>query len=141
MSLCTTEFYSGGGISFVFQVDSRWLDDRRKQQQLQQQEVGASPTTVISSSSAEGPEDSTENTSIASTSEDFEDEKDLEPEELLRRARSKLLEDLATETNVQKSVLPLPHDLHKYKSVRSCQFLDRCLLANYVCRMVFMSLC
>jgi len=101
----------------VFQVDSQWLDDRRKQQQLQQQEVGASPTTVISSSSPEGPEDSTENTSVASTPEDLEDEKDLEPEELLRRARSKLLEDLAIETNVQKSVLPLPHDLHKYKSL------------------------
>jgi len=55
--------------------------------------------------------------SEASSTEGFEDGKDLEPEELLRRARSRLLEDLATETNVQKTVLPLPHALDKYKSL------------------------
>jgi len=71
--------------------------------------------------------------SEASSTEGFEDGKDLEPEELLRRARSRLLEDLATETNVQKTVLPLPHALDKYKSVRSCRFLFGLGCCLFVC--------
>lgn len=47
-----------------------------------------------------------------------EDESDLEPAELLRRARARLLEDLSTEGAMgEKGVLPLPHSLSKYKEV------------------------
>eukprot|EP00566_Odontella_aurita_P012369 CAMPEP_0113545104 /NCGR_PEP_ID=MMETSP0015_2-20120614/11077_1 /TAXON_ID=2838 /ORGANISM="Odontella" /LENGTH=489 /DNA_ID=CAMNT_0000445435 /DNA_START=322 /DNA_END=1791 /DNA_ORIENTATION=- /assembly_acc=CAM_ASM_000160 len=47
-----------------------------------------------------------------------EDESDLEPAELLRRARARLLEDLSTEGAMgEKGVLPLPHSLAKYKQV------------------------
>jgi len=47
-----------------------------------------------------------------------EDESDLEPAELLRRARARLLEDLSTEGAMgEKGVLPLPHSLAKYKEV------------------------
>lgn len=57
--------------------------------------------------------------------EDEVDESSLEPEELLRRARSRLLEDLSEGggngtgglTNDKGSVLILPHSLSKYKEV------------------------
>lgn len=46
------------------------------------------------------------------------DESLLEPEELLRRARSRLLEDLSEENGEgEKGVLTLPHSLSKYKEV------------------------
>lgn len=94
-----------------------------------QDELGTSPTSVLTPMlSAE------ERTHIVVKDEDEddalrkqqqkndvlveeEDESDLEPEELLKRARSRLLEDLATETGVQKGVAPLPHALNKYKSI------------------------
>jgi len=104
----------------VFRVNSHLLDEPQ-QQQTQQQKEGASPITVRSSSPPEGSDDIEAATTIstASSSSDSleEDVNDLEPEELLRRARSRLLEDLACETNVQKAVLPLPHALEKYKSL------------------------
>lgn len=105
----------------VFRVNPQQLDDAH-QQRRQQQEVGASPTTVISSSEVQArvtdePADGTYDVSGAPSPDGSEDASDLEPEELLRRARSRLLEDLATETNVHKAVLPLPHALEKYKSV------------------------
>mmetsp|Transcript_26696 Transcript_26696/g.31494 ORF Transcript_26696/g.31494 Transcript_26696/m.31494 type:complete len:278 (+) Transcript_26696:739-1572(+) len=95
------------------------LGTTQQQQQQQQKEVGASPITVISSSPPEGSDIEAANTisTASSSSDSLEDVNDLEPEELLRRARSRLLEDLATETNVQKAVLPLPHALDKYKSL------------------------
>lgn len=47
------------------------------------------------------------------------DEQDVEPEELLRRARSRLLEDLSEGSlKGEKGVLTLPHSLSKYKEVR-----------------------
>ena len=47
------------------------------------------------------------------------DESTLTPDELLRRARSRLLEDLSEGTvNGEKGVLTLPHALSKYKEVR-----------------------
>ena len=48
-----------------------------------------------------------------------EDESTLEPEELLRRARSRLLEDLSEGASLsgEKGVLTLPHSLSKYKEV------------------------
>lgn len=55
-----------------------------------------------------------------------EDESLLEPEELLRRARNRLLEDLNCSENcgVEKGILPLPHSLEKYKEVSiECIFL------------------
>lgn len=48
------------------------------------------------------------------------DEVDIAPEELLRRARSRLLEDLsAGSLTGEKGVLTLPHSLNKYKEVRT----------------------
>ncbi|KAL3780772.1 hypothetical protein HJC23_006710 [Cyclotella cryptica] len=51
--------------------------------------------------------------------EEDDDESLLEPEELLRRARSRLLEDLSEGAGVngEKGVLTLPHSLSKYKEV------------------------
>jgi len=46
------------------------------------------------------------------------DEADMTPEDLLRRARSRLLEDLSEGSlNGEKGVLTLPHSLSKYKEV------------------------
>ena len=46
------------------------------------------------------------------------DEADLTPDELLRRARSRLLEDLSeVNLNGEKGILALPHALEKYKEV------------------------
>jgi hypothetical protein len=83
------------------------------------------------------------NTSQNPEGEDDDDESLLEPEELLRRARSKLLEDLSEGAGVsgEKGVLTLPHSLSKYKEVswalqNSClvYFARRNLfyLANYL---------
>jgi len=86
-------------------------DDTNKQQQ---EDSGSSPTTVIKE------EEEVPSVPIVEEEEESNnaiDEKDLEPDELLRRARSRLLEDLATETNVEKTVHPLPHALDKYKSI------------------------
>lgn len=65
------------------------------------------------------------------------DESLLEPEELLRRARSRLLEDLSEGQQQQlegsgggeKGVLTLPHSLSKYKEVRSFLWV----LVLYLC--------
>jgi hypothetical protein len=47
------------------------------------------------------------------------DESDLEPAELLKRARSRLLEDLSAENGgLDKGTLAMPHSLDKYKEVR-----------------------
>ena len=78
--------------------------------------------------------------------EDDVDESTLEPEELLRRARSRLLEDLSEGGNgseengglnisdgyaldIKGGVLILPHSLSKYKEV------------SYICQLVFAWLC
>lgn len=48
-----------------------------------------------------------------------EEQANLTPEELLKRARSRLLEDLSEGSlNGEKGVLTLPHSLSKYKEVR-----------------------
>lgn len=51
--------------------------------------------------------------------EPLEDESNLEPQELLRRARNKLFEDLTCAENcgLDKGVMPFPHSLDKYKEV------------------------
>ncbi|KAL7581266.1 hypothetical protein ACA910_006037 [Epithemia clementina (nom. ined.)] len=52
------------------------------------------------------------------TEDDDVDESELSPEELLKRARSRLLEDLSEgNMNGEKGVLTLPHSLAKYKAV------------------------
>lgn len=54
-----------------------------------------------------------------SPKEDEEDEESLSQDELLRRARSRLLEDLSeVNLNGEKGILTLPHTLDKYKEVR-----------------------
>jgi hypothetical protein len=55
------------------------------------------------------------------------DEANMTPQELLHRARSRLLEDLSEGSiNGEKGVLSLPHSLGKYKQVRPCDSLDWC---------------
>lgn len=50
--------------------------------------------------------------------EEVIDESKLEPEELLRRARSKLFEDLSAENGgLEKGVMAFPHSLEKYKEI------------------------
>jgi hypothetical protein len=67
--------------------------------------------------------------------EDEVDEADLTPDELLRRARSRLLEDLSeVNMNGEKGILTLPHALEKYKEV-SAQMMkgsrnDDCWFTN-----------
>jgi hypothetical protein len=52
-----------------------------------------------------------------------EEEVSLDHGELLRRARSRLLEDLSQcNLNGEKGVLILPHDMDKYKEVRCCVY-------------------
>ena len=64
-------------------------------------------------------EDDSEAEKDGSERED-EAEEDLDQNELLRRARSRLLEDLSEgNLNGEKGVLTLPHSLAKYKDVRS----------------------
>jgi len=46
-----------------------------------------------------------------------EDDSKINPTELLKRARSRLLEDISTEPGVEKRVLRLPHSLDNYKEI------------------------
>ena len=68
-----------------------------------------------------GPDESGDGDGV--DTEDTEDEADLDPAELLRRARARLLEDVSTEGGFKDGkggLLPLPHSLNKYKKVRAC---------------------
>ena len=47
-----------------------------------------------------------------------EDDSNLDPEELLRRAKNKLFDDLSVQQGLEKGVMPLPHSLEKYQKVR-----------------------
>jgi len=49
--------------------------------------------------------------------ESEEVDSNLDPEELLRRARNKLFDDLSAEQGLEKGVMPLPHSLDKYQEV------------------------
>ena len=63
-----------------------------------------------------------------------EEQANLSPEELLKRARSRLLEDLSEGSlNGEKGVLTLPHSLSKYKEVRKEQLLDCNIIDRYYC--------
>jgi len=66
-------------------------------------------------------DDSNDNSNDEESWEPLEDESNLDPEELLRRARNRLFEDLACSDNcgLEKGVIPLPHSLEKYKEVRA----------------------
>ena len=77
-------------------------------------DYGTSPNSVTSPlMSATKADDSMGNGS-------FPEEADVAPEELLRRARSRLLEDLSEGSlKGEKGVLTLPHSLSKYKEVRA----------------------
>ena len=67
---------------------------------------------------SKSPDCSEENKSQNLDEDEDVDESLLEPEELLRRARSRLLEDLSEENGEgEKSDLTLPHSLSKYKEV------------------------
>ena len=62
----------------------------------------------------------TQEESLFEEEDEEEDESDLDEDELLRRARSRLLEDLSESSLTgEKGVLTLPHALAKYKEVRS----------------------
>lgn len=66
--------------------------------------------------------------------EEMEDDSNLSPDELLRRARSRLLEDLSEGTmNGEKGEVVLPHSLAKYKPVSivwGCGCAEYCTLSG-----------
>lgn len=81
--------------------------------------VGASPT-MGTSSTQEGADNEAVSTAITEASSSLKS-LDLLPDELLRRARSKLMMQIAIETNKQNLVTKnplLPHALEAYKLVR-----------------------
>lgn len=66
----------------------------------------------------EEPEDDVENENGIDSSEEELDEENLDHDQLLQRARSRLLEDLSeSKLTGEKGVLTLPHSLRKYKEV------------------------
>lgn len=88
--------------------------------------LGTSPTTVLfppsmvssSSSSAKTKKKlTTKGMELHQIPPEEEEDPSLPPEERLRRARSRLLEDLSTEAGLQKGVMPLPHTLAKYSDI------------------------
>lgn len=84
------------------------LPIKKRGREFEHNEFGTSPDSVMSPimlSTSKFDEDSS-----------YEDEEELEPEELLKRARSRLLEDLSEGTlKGEKGILALPHSLSKYK--------------------------
>jgi hypothetical protein len=86
----------------------------KKRGRAVEDDYGTSPNSVTSPiMSAAKADDSPEEDS-------FPEETDVAPEELLRRARSRLLEDLSEGSlKGEKGVLTLPHSLSKYKEVRA----------------------
>ena len=67
----------------------------------------------------EDDQDSDENVDAEVEVEEEVNESDLEPEELLRRARSRLFEDSSAENGMEKgAAMAFPHSLSKYKEVR-----------------------
>jgi hypothetical protein len=86
----------------------------KKRGRAVEDDYGTSPNSVTSPlMSAAKADDSPEEGS-------FPEETDVAPEELLRRARSRLLEDLSEGSlKGEKGVLTLPHSLSKYKEVRA----------------------
>jgi len=83
--------------------------------------LGTSPDSVISPVGLDSDDQESEDKSQEVFSDDNaspRDEADIEPEELLKRARARLLEDLSEgNINGEKGVLPLPHSLSKYKEI------------------------
>lgn len=93
-----------------------------EQQQLTKEEnmYDTSPTTVLVSISTEEtkpPMCVTGKENHVSFEETTRSGSNINPSELLRRARSRLLGDLVSEPGTEKSVLPLPHSIEKYKEV------------------------
>ncbi|KAL7496837.1 hypothetical protein ACHAWT_005188 [Skeletonema menzelii] len=90
------------------------------------QSAAAATSSSSSTSSRNSFNEENITSNIAEEEEEDIDESLLEPEELLRRARSRLLEDLSeggedgvngSGLNGEKGVLTLPHSLGKYKEV------------------------
>lgn len=69
------------------------------------------------SNASEGDDNSFEEENENEQEEEEIDESDLEPEELLKRARSRLFEDLSAENGLEKGALAMPHSLEKYKEI------------------------
>ena len=95
-----------------------------EEERLKDEEDGVGADADVDSPALTGIDTSTEEeeggTAEAdnSTEEECEPEQDMDPSELLRRARARLLEDVSTEgTLAERGVLPLPHSLTKYKEV------------------------
>jgi hypothetical protein len=64
-----------------------------------------------------------------------EEEENLDHDQLLRRARSRLLEDLSIASG-EKGVLTLPHSLKKYKEVRTIMYIRLPTYLLFVCTFV-----
>lgn len=99
-------------------------NSNKKSQRKQKSKAGSNTTPPRASpersNSPNGSTKSNESGNGSNVEEEEVDESLLDPEELLRRARSRLLEDLSEGAGVggEKGVLTLPHSLSKYKEVR-----------------------
>lgn len=107
-----------------------WPSEQSEEPDISAEVLGTSPTsvmspmTVVSSVATAAPQAKEEDPATSSLTPGTEastpqDEADMDPAELLRRARSRLLEDLSEAGNMngEKGVLTLPHSLSKYKEL------------------------
>jgi len=86
-------------------------------------------------------QDSDDNVDAELEVEEDVNESDLEPEELLRRARSRLFEDSSAENGMEKgAAMAFPHSLCKYKEVRVVRVLVCFDISNPFLACVFLTL-
>mmetsp|Transcript_22665 Transcript_22665/g.52323 ORF Transcript_22665/g.52323 Transcript_22665/m.52323 type:complete len:224 (+) Transcript_22665:482-1153(+) len=105
-----------------FVLPSSIIEEELAEANATENEMQETMTTSSSSSSSLPLKKRKSPSSVASPISDQTartNETDMDPEELLRRARSRLLEDLSEGSmNGEKGILTLPHSLSKYKEVR-----------------------
>ena len=113
------------GESLPVSYSTSMLGRKKRQIKPTMKALGTSSDSVTDAADAtkavkKSPKRKPKSPEIANKNSEEEDEEEdeslLEPEELLRRARSRLLEDLS-EGAGEKGVLTLPHSLGKYKEV------------------------
>ena len=98
-----------------------------REKQLMKRE---SPVESLPEEEEEESGESEEGEEVEEEEEEEVDESLLTPEELLRKARSRLLEDLSEGSiNGEKGELMLPHALRKYKHVCLCRVGFICIIA------------
>ncbi len=83
-----------------------------------EEELAEASAAMKAKQELEEEEEEAEETCLKEEEDEDEDEENMGQDELLRRARSRLLEDLSeVNLNGEKGILMLPHTLDKYKEV------------------------